>query len=120
MTIVKLVFYLLSLVLVLFLAYYTTRLVGKSAGGKQMGKSIRVLERMGIGRDSWLLIVEIQEKVMLLGVSPAGIQKLEDLDGYEKRGREETEDGGDFFAILSKQMENGRGLLDRQKKDRGK
>ena len=73
MVILKLLLYLFVLVLVVFLAYYTTKLVGKSAGGKQLGKSIHVLERTGIGRDSWLMIVEVQGKVMLLGLSPAGM-----------------------------------------------
>ena len=41
MVILKLLLYLFVLVLVVFLAYYTTKLVGKSAGGKQLGKSIR-------------------------------------------------------------------------------
>ena len=63
MVILKLLLYLFVLVLVVFLAYYTTKLVGKSAGGKQLGKSIHVLERTGIGRDSWLMIVEVQGKV---------------------------------------------------------
>ena len=43
MVILKLLLYLFVLVLVVFLAYYTTKLVGKSAGGKQLGKSIHVL-----------------------------------------------------------------------------
>lgn len=38
MVILKLLLYLFVLVLVVFLAYYTTKLVGKSAGGKTAGQ----------------------------------------------------------------------------------
>ena len=119
MVILKLLLYLFVLVLVVFLAYYTTKLVGKSAGGKQLGKSIHVLERTGIGRDSWLMIVEVQGKVMLLGLSPAGIQQISELEDYVRP----TEDGeGDksFLAMLTKQMEEGQAAFHRQKNDRDK
>lgn len=76
MVVLKLLLYLFVLVLVLFLAYYTTKLVGRSAGGKQLGRSIRVLERTGVGRDSWLMIVEVQGKVLLLGLSPPASSRL--------------------------------------------
>lgn len=119
MVVLKLLLYLFVLVLVLFLAYYTTKLVGRSAGGKQLGKSIRVLERTGVGRDSWLMIVEVQGKVLLLGLSPAGIQQITELEDYV---RPEAGGEGDksFLEMLTKQMEDGQRVFHRQKNDRGK
>ena len=83
MTALKLVLYFIVLIAILCLAYYTTKLVGNGMGRKQDSGGIRVLERTVIARDSFLLIVEIQGTVMVLGVSPAGIQKICDLESYE-------------------------------------
>lgn len=77
MTALKLVLYFIVLIAILCLAYYTTKLVGNGMGRKQDSGGIRVLERTVIARDSFLLIVEIQGTVMVLGVSPAGIQKID-------------------------------------------
>ena len=71
MTALKLVLYFIVLIAILCLAYYTTKLVGNGMGRKQDSGGIRVLERTVIARDSFLLIVEIQGTVMVLGVSPA-------------------------------------------------
>ena len=110
MVILKLLLYLFVLVLVVFLAYYTTKLVGKSS---------HVLERTGIGRDSWLMIVEGQGKVMLLGLSPAGIQQISELEDYV-RPKEDGEGDKSFLAMLTKQMEEGQAAFHRQKNDRDK
>ena len=82
MTALKLVLYFIVLIAILCLAYYTTKLVGNGMGRKQDSGGIRVLERTVIARDSFLLIVEIQGTVMVLGVSTAGIQKICDLESY--------------------------------------
>lgn len=114
MVILKLLLYLFVLVLVVFLAYYTTKLVGKSAGGKQLGKSIHVLERTGIGRDSWLMIVEVQGKVMLLGLSPAGIQQISELEDYV-RPKEDGEGDKSFSGHADKADGRGAGSFSQTK-----
>lgn len=83
MTAFKLILYFIVLIAILFLAYYTTRLVGNGLGRKQDSGGIRVWERTAVARDSFLLVVEIQGVFMVLGVSPSGIQKICDLDSYD-------------------------------------
>ena len=57
---------------------------------------------MNVGRDSFLVVVKVQEKILLLGVSPSGIEKLDKLDSYEKM--EPAEAPPDFVAVLSSQL----------------
>lgn len=98
---VKLILYFIVLIAILFLAYYTTKFVGNGMGRKQDSGSIRVLERIAVARDSFLLVVEIQGAVMVLGVSPAGIQKVCDLESYEPVKKE---DAAAFSSVFAKQL----------------
>lgn len=97
----KMLFYCLVLIGVLALAYYTTKLIGKTTGVKQTQGNMKVLDRMPLTRDSYLLVVEVENKIMLLGVSQAGITKLEDLEAYTKDSPIETID---FKAAFLKQL----------------
>lgn len=102
--ILKLLFYIIVLVLILILAYLTTRAVGRSAaaGGRSSSKNIRILEKAAVSRDSFLAIVEVQGRFMLVGVSPSGMSKISDLDSYEI-----TEDPAvpmDFKTALKSQL----------------
>lgn len=90
MTAVKLILYFIVLIAILFLAYYTTKLLGNGMGRKQDSGGIRVWERTAVARDSFLLVVEIQGTFMVLGVSPSGIQKICDLDTYDPTKKAET------------------------------
>lgn len=114
MPFLKIFFYLVVLILVLALAYYTTRVLGSGVYGKQESKNMQVLDRMAVGRDSYLLVVRIQERILLMGVSPSGIVKLEELDTYEKRNP--AEGSPDFAGIFREQVKS---CLNRDEK-RGK
>ena len=63
---------------------------------------MQVLDQMAVGRDSFLLVVKVQEEILLLGVSPAGITRLEKLDTYETL--EPAEAPPDFVAVLTSQL----------------
>ena len=102
MAFLKVLFYLVVLILVLVLAYYTTRILGRGMRLKQRTGGMEVLDQMTVGRDSCLVVVKVQEKILLLGVSPSGIEKLDKLDSYEKM--EPAEAPPDFVAVLSSQL----------------
>lgn len=81
---------LLAVAAVLLLAYLFTRfLAGRGLGGtpfSRYGKrseNLRVLERLPLGREQYLAVVQIGEQCLLLGVTPAGITLLRDLSGEE-------------------------------------
>lgn len=102
MAVLKIFFYLVVLILVLVLAYYTTRTLGKGINIRPENSNMRVLDRLAVGRDSSLLVVKVQERILLLGLSPAGIQNLGELEAYEKKNPAEAPP--DFAALLAGQM----------------
>ena len=102
MAFLKILFYLIVLILVLFLAYHTTRILGRGMSLKQRSAGMQVLDQMAVGRDSFLLVVKVQEEILLVGVSPAGITRLEKLDTYETL--EPAEAPPDFVAVLTSQL----------------
>ncbi len=57
--------------------------------------------------------------MMLLGLSPAGIQQISELEDYV-RPKEDGEGDKSFLAMLTKQMEEGQAAFHRQKNDRDK
>lgn len=83
MVVLKLVFYLGVLILVLILAWYTTRMLGNGVKGRQQSGSMKILDRLMVGRDTYLLVVSVGEKILLMGVSPAGIVRLDELETYD-------------------------------------
>lgn len=98
MALLKIFFYLVVMVLVLALAYYTTKVVGNGVGKRQEHDNFCVLDRLAVGRDTFLLVVKVQEQIFLLGVSPAGVEKLGELEEYVKSPAAEP---SDFASILA-------------------
>ena len=101
MALIRIFFYLVVMILVLALAYYTTKVLGNGVGKRQEHDNFRVLDRLAVGRDTFLLVVKVQNQIFLLGVSPAGIEKLGELDEYEKSPAAEP---SDFASILAEHV----------------
>ncbi|MBU9739375.1 flagellar biosynthetic protein FliO [Diplocloster agilis] len=116
--ILKLFIYLVVLVGVLYLAYITTKFVAKGAGPKGMSGNIQILEKTPLGRDSCLLIVQVQERYLLLGVTPSGIEKLQELDHYEPK-KSVTAADSDFAKLLAGRLKDGKDKLLNGKKSGG-
>ena len=103
---------LLALAMVLLGSYFVTRWAGTglygrigAAGG---GQHLRVLERLPLGRDQAIIVVQAAGRYFLLGSSPSGFSLLAELT-EEEGGRWESppSSGGppkgekaDFRAIL--------------------
>ena len=64
------------------------------------GGRLKVLDRIGIGRDGMLLVVSVCGKVMLVGVTAHRIDKLCDLDVTEEEYAADRQ-GTDFMSVLS-------------------
>ena len=72
---------LLLMVAVFVGAYFVSKLVAKNYQPKCSNKgNMKVLEKMPIGRDQSLVIVEVAEQVYLIGVTANSITKLAELD----------------------------------------
>lgn len=111
-TIFSVVLLLAGFALVLMLAYWTTRMVGRRYGaGMNSGGSFQVLDRMAMGQDRMLCIVQVADKTLLLGVTPQTITNLGELDAGALPELTPTEGAGELpgvFADLLKtvQMQN--------------
>ena len=116
MAVLKVLFYLIVLILVLVLAYITTRMLGR----RQQSGDMKILDRLAVGRDSYLMIVDVQGRILLVGVSPAGITRLEELETYEKKSPAEV--SPDFASVFTEQLKtlvkkDGRQQDGRQKRN---
>ena len=88
-------------VLILALAYWFSRYLGKRWGTSVSGHHIKVIDRMQVGTDRHLLLVKIKEKTYLLGMSDKGIQLLAEPEGvFEEPEQEKRND--EFRKILKK------------------
>ena len=95
----------LVLAAVLFLAYKSTKFLGNRYAAQSMrGGYVEVLERVTLAPDRALLIVRLEGKVLLLGMTVHHIQKLDELDPslYEKTPPQAAGPGGaqGFAAML--------------------
>lgn len=120
MAFIKILFYLIVLIVVLVLAYYTTRMLGRDMGRARGTGGMEILDRMALGRDSYLLVVRVQERIFLIGVTPGGISRVEELESYDKK--ESAETTPDFVSLLSSHMKEHfqeKGQRNRQDKKAG-
>ena len=87
MEVLSLLGILLVLLLVLAGCYLFTRWAGVGLGGRlgltPSGGRLRVLERLPVGRDQALLVVEAANRHFLLGSSPSGLSLLAELTEEE-------------------------------------
>jgi len=80
------------LLLVIAAAYYTTRFVSVKANRINRGKYLRVIDRLMVGRDKHILMVEAGEQVYLLGVSRDNMTAIGSLTKEQLQDFSLTED----------------------------
>lgn len=102
------VFTLIVIIAVIYLSYIFSKFIGKRGfGSGNRSGYMRVLDRITLGKDSALAIVQVGEKHYLVGISSTGISVLSELDKEDLRtwkGNSETksEFPQDFKAIMEK------------------
>lgn len=70
-------------------AWWASRVLGKRFGPSASGKEIKIIERVSIGPERSLFLVEYKEHTYLLSSSPAGIQCIDKME----RESSQTEEG---------------------------
>lgn len=100
---------LITVILVLLLAYWVTKFVGQRglpgwARGVQGSGELQILWQLSLGKGERLVLVRLHERCLLLGVTGGGITVLTELTGEEaakwlqKQG--ETPQAPSFLEIL--------------------
>lgn len=73
-------FYVVVMIVVIIGAYLTTRFIaGKS--GRAGSRHIRIIDRVMLGRDKHIALIEVGDKNLLIGVTNQSINVLGDIDG---------------------------------------
>ncbi|SCY13801.1 flagellar biosynthetic protein FliO [Alkaliphilus peptidifermentans] len=68
---------------VVLLAYGTTVLIGKKSGAFFQSSSVKVLERVPIGQQANITIIQIQKKVYILSMQSKNVEVIDVLDAEE-------------------------------------
>lgn len=92
--IISLIGALMWIVVILALAYWCSRYLGKRYGGGVSGKYLKVIDRVQVGADRYLLLVKLEEHTYLIGVSPAGVQLLSEPADFVWEPEEEQSQSG--------------------------
>ena len=106
---------------ILFRKYMLGRL-----GGLKNGSNMKIRDRLVIAQDKQIILLEIKDKVFMVGISP---QSMSTLGEFEKDMIYDGDAGvtddsigsikkdGSFFNILSEKIKTGFDNFDRNKKD---
>ncbi len=100
---------LVALALVLFLAWWVLRWVNKrvpgmgAAGGAN--RLIKVLDRVSVGKNSTVVLMRVEDKVLLVAVSEHAIEKLQEFDDPDGKIKlPETPQNLQFSSVMKDAM----------------
>lgn len=71
------------LVAVLLFTYISLKWMGQKLPSQNTSGHIKVLDRMMLSRDKYLLLIKVAEKTMLVGVSTNSVEKICDIEDPE-------------------------------------
>ena len=80
---IKFLYFLLVFGIIVSLAYFTTRMVGKRVPGST-GRYMRIVDTLYMGTDRVLVIVRVKNEYLLLSSSGRGVEIVKELDGFEE------------------------------------
>lgn len=100
----------LGIILILYLAYISTKFIGKRYAVKSGGsKKIKVLDSVSVGKEGSIMIVKAGGKVFLVGAASGGINLISELESGEFPEEETAAPVGmdfktAFKSVLEKKM----------------
>ncbi len=74
-------FYIVVLAAVLVGAYFTTRFISGKSSKMLKGRYIQIIDRMPLGRDKNVVLIEVGDQKLLIGVTNQSINTLGQIDG---------------------------------------
>ncbi len=88
--IIKIIFYLVVFIGILFAAKYSSQFIADRNRKLYSSRSLKLLERMSLGRDKELALIEFEENKYIIGITNNGfnvIDKLlkEDKENYDNK-----------------------------------
>lgn len=94
---------LLVFVLILVLAYYTSKWVGKNGAGMvTKSQNITIIETLRLSQTKYLQIIKVANKYIVIAVSKDHVEYLTEIDGDQLDSFEGVTQTPSFKEILSK------------------
>lgn len=94
---------LISVVAILCLAYWCSRMLGRRFGSGMAGKQLKMIDRIQVGTDRYVILLELKDRYYLVGVSPAGITLLSEPEGpFEEAETQAGQSGAPGFQDILK------------------
>jgi flagellar protein FliO/FliZ len=87
---------------VIFLAYYTTRLIANRSNQSMKGGNMEVLDFMSLGTTAKIMMVKIERYVYVIAVSGGNITSIDRLEYEDLDLEEKSPYAGDFDEQLRK------------------
>ena len=100
--IVKILFYIIAFIGVLFAAYYSCRFLSSARCGLLKSKHMSVLDRLALSRDKSLVIVKVGGRFMLISISGEGVSLISELGEEDVPAQKEEEQAVPSFGDLIK------------------
>lgn len=95
----------LGIVVILYLAYISTKLIGKRyslrSGG---GKKLKIIDSVSVGKGENIIIVKAGKKTFLVGISSANVSLLGELDSEDFPDAENTPESEMNFKTAFKSV----------------
>lgn len=113
----SMLFALIGMVCIIILTYYASRWYAKKMGPIAGGKHIKVLDRLVVSKSGAMLIIDIEGKQYLVGVSDQNVQVLMELDGTIPLPMTQDFGGDGLKSILN--GDSYKSLINSIKKRRG-
>lgn len=79
---------LIMIVLVLYATYYFTKAISKKMTDSSSSRYLKIIDRVALSQNKFLLIVEVDKKFLLVGVSDNSISVLKEFDSLSLELRE--------------------------------
>lgn len=95
---------LIGVLCLFFAAFYLIRKLNSRVAAAS-GSRMKVLDRIAVGRDSFLMVVSVGGRLMLISSTPQRVERLCDLDMTEEEyfpDKGEAQDGMKFSEALKK------------------
>lgn len=92
---------------ILFLAWWTTRLIARKSGPVLGGgtQNMKILEKLCMGQDKNLLLVRVADKTLLLSATGEEIRLLCEVDGQALQLDETAAPQTSFLEVLRRQRQ---------------
>ncbi len=100
MLILNILFFLFASVLIIFLAYLTTKYISTRFGTGYNAKNIKLIEKLNIGADKSLVLIKLDNNYYLLFVSKNSVEVIDKLESLNIS--EISLDNNKFNDILSR------------------